>query len=855
MSPLLRLALLAYPQPLRARYGEELAEFPVTPLSLLDVVFAGLRERLDNLVRDVRHASRSLLRTPAATAVAVLALALGVGANVAVFSVVRPVLLEPLPFADADRLYVLRTMAPGLQPESFQTIALASHYLDWRDDSTRFEAVEAATTSMLTLLLEDRADLARTGQVTAGLMSMLGVEPRLGRGFVPGDAALDSPNVILLSERFWRSRLGARENVLGETLILEDEPWEVVGVAPSSLNRLMDADLWQPLRIDEAGVRSGGPLRALNVFGKLALQAQPEAGLAELGAILKATEGAPYARAHMKGSWADIQPLDDYLIGDVKATLLLLWGADALVLLIACSNVAGVLLVRAVARHGETGVRLALGAGRDSLFRQAFTEALLLSVVGAAAGVLLAYGGVQVLTANLPNAFPQAEAIAVDATALAFSLLTAALVGISLGVAPSWIALRQSPASAIRSRAAAATSGQGLSRVQGGLVATQVALAALLLAASGLLLHSLIRLGRVDIGVHAPDTATISIAFPRSFSAADRKAYFRELLDRAEGLPGVQAAAVSAMVPLTGFAMGAPFRLPDDPAFSEDEQRALNASRMTFFNAVSEGYFRTVGALLLEGRALEPADAAAGNVVVNRALAEAAFPGESAVGRRVGMRNGERFFTIVGVVESYRQLTPRWPVASEIYSHWLAEGSNAVFRVSAKPAGSGGGLVPLLRQTAAEIHAAAVVRDATTQAHLLASKTADDRFRAALIGLFAVIAVILAGSGIFATVSFTVSRRMREIAIRRALGATAASVCVTALRGAFLACAVGAAAGLTSAYWLRSLTEGMLFEVDPVDPATYVAVAAVLFVLIVAASLGPASRAARLDPARNLRAD
>ncbi|MEZ5391530.1 MAG: ADOP family duplicated permease [Bryobacterales bacterium] len=783
-------------------------------------------------------------------------LALGIGANVAVFSVIRPVLLEPLPFRDPDQLYVMRTKMPGLRPESFQTVALASHYLDWRDESTRFADVEAAATTMQALQLDERAELSRVVQTTPGMFAMLGTTPRLGRGFVPADAALDGPNVVLLSEAYWRSRFGANEDVLGRTLTLEEEPWEVIGVAPAALNRFIEADLWQPLRIDEAGVRNGGPLRAIQVFGRLAPATSPQAALAELDAILDSKKKETYARAYLKESWADMLPLEEHLVGNVKATLQLLWGAVALVLLIACSNVAGILLVRSVTRHTETGVRLALGAERRSLFRQALTEAILLSLAGAAAGVLLAYAGVRALVANLPSSFPSADAISVDGPVLAFSVLVAVVIGLIIGIAPAWVALGRSPAETMRARAASATSGRGLSRVHGGLVAMQVALAAVLLTASGLLLHSLVRLGRVDIGVHSPETATLVLAYPRSFSSEERNAYFRELLDRTRALPGVQDAAVSSMVPLTGFAMGAAFALPDDPPFSEDEQRALSASRQTFFNAVSEDYFRTVGARLLEGRGLEPADAAAGNVVINRTLAEAAFPGEQAVGRRIGMRGRKRFFTIVGVIESYRQLTPRWPVSSEIYTHWLADGANAAYRLSVRPkTGEGADLIPALRQTATDLHRAVVILDTQTQSGLLAAKTADDRLRATLLGLFAVIASLLAGSGIFATVAFTVSRRTREIAIRRALGATATSVCATALGGALAACALGASAGLATAYWLRSLTQDLLFEVEPFDPATYAAAALVLLTLILAASLGPASKAARLDPARNLRAD
>lgn len=857
MRLLLRLALLAYPQPLRERYAEELAEFPITPLSLIDIFFAGLRERLDNLIRDVRHASRALLRTPGVTSVAVLALALGVGANVAVYSVVRPVLLDPLPFPEADRLYTLRAMvpaAPGLSAK-LNTIAYDYHYLNWRDEATRFDAIEAWLGRTQTMLFEDRAELASVQRVSPGFFRLLGQEPRLGRGFGLADYAFDAPNVALVSERFWRARFGGEPDVLGKTLTLNEELFEIVGVAPAELDRFSDADVWQPLRQDEAKIRGAGPNYALGVLARLAPRTNLEDAREELDAILKKHDDDPYQRLK-GGAWATVERLDYNLVGDVRLTLRVLWGAVALVLLIACSNVAGVLLVRALARHGETGVRLALGAGKGTLFRQALTESALLALFGGAAGVLLAYGGVRVLMAFLPERFPRAEAIAVDANVLLFAAAVATLCGFALGLAPAWAAFRQAPAEVIRQRAAASTMGGGLSRLQGGLVAMQVALAAVLLAGAGLFLHSLVRLGRVDIGVNSPETASLWVTLPRSYPEASQRAYFRELLERARALPGVESAALSNTVPLSGFVYGMAFQLPDDIELAKgsDELRERNAARRTMVNTVSEDYFRTVGARLLQGRPLERGDDVARNALINRRLADTAFPADEALGKTLAL-GSLGSFTVVGVTGDYRQLTPRWPIEAEIFLHWRTEGVNPASAISVRPKGSGASVLPALRDAAIGLHGAALVFNEITQADLLASKSADDRFRTGLIALFAIIALALAGSGIFATVSFTVSRRTREFAIRRALGATPAAVCAGALRGALLACASGAAVGLTAAYWLRSLTDGMLFEVDPVDPATYAAAALVLLLLAIAASLGPASRAARLDPARNLRAD
>jgi predicted permease len=852
----LRLALLAYPQPLRARYGEELAEFPATPLVLVDVFFAGLRERLDNLVRDVRHATRSLLRTPGATAVAILALALGVGANVAVFSVVRPVLLEPLPFVREDRLFALSTLSKDrMIPGQLNRITFDAIYLDWRAEAVSFDAIEAWRGFSQTLEMDGEAELVGVGSATSGLLRIFGLQPVLGRGFDAADMVLDGPNVVLVAESFWRARMGARTNVLGERVILNEQAFEIVGVAPAELSRLVDEDFWQPLRQDANKIRAGGPQMFVEVIGRLRQGATVDQAKAELDAILEAHRTKPHALN--REAYTEIDLLRDRLAGGAKGTLELLWGAVALVLLIAGSNVAGILFMRAIARHAETGVRLALGAGCRNLRRQALTEAIVLSIAGGAAGVLLAYAAVDALRAELADRFPRGDAVHLDVQVLLFALAVAVGTGLLLALAPAWAARRQSPLDAIRVATPMAGRSPAIGRFQSALIALQVGLAAVLLTGAGLFVHSLTRLTRVDIGAHSPDTATVWVALPRSLGPAARQAYFRELLGRARELPGVRSASVSGAVPMSGMSYGAAYRLPGEtaPPRGSAEEREWNATRTTIVNPISEDYFETVGVRLLEGRTLQPGDELAQRVVLNRKLAQVAFGGASALGRTIAVGD-LGFFEVVGVAEDYRQLTPRRPIDLEIYQHWESERlPYTASAVSARPAGGRVNLLPALRDAAKSLHPSAIVRNEWTQAGIVASKSAEDRFRAGLIGLFAVIAAVLAGSGIFATVSFTVSRRTREIAIRRALGATALSVCSGALRGAMFACGVGAIAGLVAAYWLRSLTDGMLYEVNTVDPSIYAAAAGALLVLAVAASLGPASRAARLDPAPNLRAE
>lgn len=854
-----RLALLAFPRALRSRYAEEIAECPLSLAMLADLVASGLAERFEGVWRDLRLAVRALVRTPGPSLVAMLAIALGVGANVAVYSVVRPVLLEPLPFVEPERLYSLNIRTPGKpgHPTSRQEIAFEPHFLDWRDESRLFEAVEAWRARSLTRYGEDRTESVRATFVTTSLPSTLGVRALIGRGFTARDGDLDSSNVVMLSERYWRNSYGADEGVLGETIVLNEEAYEIVGVAPAELGRLSATDVWNPMRIHETKVREGGAMMATKVLGRVRPGVSEQEALHELEAILQKNRDSVYGR-RMREPKASVTLLAERLVGPVKKMLLLLWGAVGLVLLVACANVAGVLLVRALERQGETGVRLALGAGRPSLLRQALSESLLLAAGGAATGLLMAYGGVRVLTAALPKRFPRAEAIAVDESVLVFGLAAALVVGLAAGLAPAWSALGQNAWETIRRRSATATAGRGVVLSLGALTALQVGLSAVLLTGAGLLLHSLVRLTSADAGVYAPETAYLFVGLPRSMSEDLQKAYFRELLERVRSNPAVRAASLSAGAPLMGFSVGSSFELPDDPPLPDDpaERRELTFARMTMQRFAGDGYLEAVGARLLEGRSFRPGDGHARSVLINQTLAQIAFPGESALGKSIRLRMFEdrEFFTVVGVVADHRQVNLRWPIEPEFIAH-IDHPESRFHSIAARPADASKNLVPTLREMAVELNSAALPYMEMTQGEALRVQSGEDRFRAGLVCLFAVIALVLAGSGIFATVAFTVTRRLREIAIRRALGATATGVCRTALGRVLPACVLGAVAGLTAAYWLRSLTEDFLYEIDSLDPASYGLSAAALVFLAVVASWAPTRRALRLDPARSLRAE
>jgi len=859
MRLLVRLALLAYPRPMRARYEEEIAEYPASPAVALDVAAAGLAERFEGVWRDLRLAVRALARTPGPSLVAMLAIALGVGANVAVYSVVRPVLLEPLPFAEADRLYDLTAMTPGMagRPNELRPIAFEPHYLDWRDQSSQFEAIEAWRSRSMTRYGDDRAEAVRATFITAGLPAMLGVKPLAGRGLTASDDVPGAPNVIVLSEHYWRSRYGAREDAVGETIALNEEAYEIIGVAPGELNRLSDADVWRPMRLNETKVREGGMMMTVRILGRLKPGVTDREARQELEAILQRNRETSYGR-RLRDPTAQATPLAEHLVGPVKKMIQLVWGAVGLVLLIACANVAGILLVRSIARQGETGVRLALGAGRSSLLRQALGESLLLAVGGTAAGVLMAYSGVRVLTTALPKRFPRTDAIAVDGSVLAFGLVAAVAVGIAAGLVPAWSALGQNAWKTIRQRSATATAGRGAVGSLGALTAIQVGLAAVLLTGAGLLSHSLMRLSSADAGVYAPETAHLFANLPRSMPKDSKKAFFHQLLDRVRSHPGVRSASLSNGAPLMGFSMGSSFELPDDPPLPEDpaERRSLNFARMTMLKFAGDDYLETVGARLAEGRPLRKGDGQARGVLINQSLAQTAFPGGSALGKSIRLRTFEDkdFFTVVGVVADYRQVELRWPIQPEFIAH-IDHPESSFHAISARPADATKNLLPILRETAVAINPAALPYMQMTQAEALRIQSGEDRFRAGLVSLFAVIALLLAGSGIFATVAFSVTRRLREIAIRRALGATGLSICRTALGRVLQACGLGAALGLTAAYWLRSLTEGFLYEVESLDPASFGFAFIALIVLAIAASWGPARRAVRLDPAQNLRAD
>ncbi|HEU4631138.1 MAG TPA: ABC transporter permease [Gemmatimonadaceae bacterium] len=802
---------------------------------------------LEALAHDVRHALRGLRRQPLYALAALVTLAVGIGATTAVFSVVRGVLLRPLPYPEADRVVRVASVHAGEQ------IAVSPpDFVDWRARGRSFAGLAASYESTVSLTGAGQPERFLQARVTADLFDVLGVRPLLGRTFVAGEDEPGAPQVAVLGERLWRTRFGADSGILGRVLVLDDVPTTVVGVVPAAVRYPSAVDLWLPARLapDDLAPSSRGA-RWLTVVGRLAPGATLAGARAEMHAV--ARQLAAEDPKHDAGWDAAVVPLREQLVGDVRTPLLVLLGAVGFVLLIAAANVASLSLARATARRAELAVRVALGAGRGRLVRQLVTESLCLAALGALGGVGLALLGTRLLVRLAPPGLPRLPDVRVDAGVLVFAAVVALATGVAVGLATALQAGAADPSARLREGGRGAAGQAAHLRWRGGLVVTEIALAIVLLVGAGLLLRSFGRLTDVDPGFRPEGVATFSVTLSARYDTPERQRLFAAaLLERVRALPGVDAAGSSFNLPFTDASFRLTFTIDDRPlADGAEEPRAQ-------FRMVSPGYFAAMGIPLRRGRAFTDADrdGAPYVVVLSEETARRFFPGEDPIGRRIetGWSDGgaELGGVVVGVVGDVRQfgladdLTPHVYVP---YAQWPIDELTVVAHTRGDPAR----LVAEARDVVQALDPALPVYDATTLPRLLGASLGAQRFYLALLAIFAGVAVVLAAVGIYGLVAYGVAARAREIGVRVALGATPGGVVRLLVRQGLRLAAVGIVAGLAGAATLARLLRGLLFEVGTADPATYAAVAAAVAALVVAATWLPARRAARIDPTEALR--
>jgi putative ABC transport system permease protein len=817
---------------------------------------------LDALRQDLRFALRQLGRSPGFTAVAALTLALGIGANTGVFSVLRAAVLQPLPFARPDRLVVLQTRylpSSGLDIPWFPLSA--PEVEDYRDQSRTLQDVVPWTRENETLVGREGAPVQlRVGQVGRGMFRLLGVDAALGRTFAPEEEEPSASPTTVLSYSLWKSRFGGDPEVVGRTISLDGANTRVVGVMPRGFEfPSAQVAAWRPLGLDENRLPPRGA-HFLVAVGRL----RPGATLAQAQAEQQRIREAWSERFqhYAMGHYVYVTPLRTLLVGDVGHVLWTLMAAVGLVLLIACVNVANLLLARTERRHRELSVRAALGAGRLRLIGQLLVEGLVLSAVGGAAGLLLAAWGTRALVAVDPGAIPRSGHIHVDMTVLLFTLGLTVVTALVFGILPAFQSTSGRLAGGLVSGSRIG-SGRRRTAFRRGLVATEVAVSLVVVVAAALLLRSFWRLTSVDPGVESRNVLTFGLSLPQAgYPEAEQvPAFYEQLLRRLESLPGVRSASAATSLPVADDPPRADFRVEGEPPPAEGVP-AWNADAV----AVEPGYFRTMGIPVLRGRVSGSGDRAGTELVavVNRALVRRYWPGESPIGRRIGYAaastpdDSVAWIRIVGVVGDTRvgglDAEPRPEVFLPHDQLRLSQGStgrstNIVLRTDLPPLR----LLPAAREAVAELDPRLPLVEPRTMHQVLGRSVARPRMMADLLGGFGLIALLLASVGVYGVMAYTVSLRTREIGIRMALGARAGQVLRLVLAQSLRPVILGVSVGVVAALAGTRLLASQLFGISPADPVSYAAVALLLGGAAALACWIPARRAARVDPARALR--
>ena len=797
-------------------------------------------------LQDLRYAGRMLLKAPGFTLIAVLTLALGIGANAAIFSVVNALLLRPLPYADPERLVMVwqDVRARGGPADEWAT---PGNYVDWSREKALFENVAAIGGWRPVLTGGAEPEPIPGEQVSYEYFDVLGVTPAQGRGFRADDDVPNAARVAIIADSLWKRRFGGNPSVVGRIVTLSGEPHEIVGVLPAGFRPIVASqagEIWRPLRVNRAAPSRGAVI--YRVVGRLPDGLTLERAQASATALAQRLE-AVHPDANEKVGFL-VQPLQDRVVGDIRPGLLALLGAVAFVLLIACANLANLMLARGSSRGRELAVRLALGAARGRVVRQLLTESLLLAALGGAAGVLLSIWAVDALVSIAPASTPRVGEIGIDATVLLFAAGVTALTGLLFGLAPAVQAARGDVTHSLKdgARGGVAVSGRTLRR---GLIVAEVALALILLTGGGLLLQTFLRLQAADLGFDHRNVLVGFVNPPRVTydTAAKQIAFYDQVYERARALPGVEKAALVSVLPLGG---------DSDTSFAI-EGRPLPASPsdtpVTWYRLVTASYFDTMGMRIVRGRGFEPREAAP-SVVVNESMVRTYFPGEDPIGRRLRFGPDTPAFSIIGVVADARVRGAREPVRIETFApYWQfpEPGMNVVLKTAGDPVL----LTNPLKQTVASIDASVPVSGVATLASIVGASIDQPRFFALLAAGFAVLALALAAVGIYGVMAYVVAQRTTEIGVRMALGASAGEVfrlvVGDGLKLTALGVVLGGAGSLLVARWLTSL----LFGVTAGDPVTLAGTAGLLLTVAALACYVPARRATRVDPMVALRAE
>ena len=818
---------------------------------------------MDTLLQDLRYAFRMLRRTPAVTAVAIITLALGIGANTAIFSVLRGMLWRPLPYEEPARTAMIWSHWTGWEA----TWVSAPEYYDYAAQTNLFSSVGAYTTAARTLTgAEGGAERIPAGLITASVWQALGTTPLRGRVFTEAEDQPGAGTVVVVGEGLWRRRFEADPGLLGRSITLNGQPATVVGIMPEAF-RLPDdfaseerTQLWMPLQlgpVDQNNRGSHGYNAVARIKPGVTLE-QAETGLDAFIVRMK----ADYPQNYGPAFGANLRALPDEIFGNVRPALMVLLGAVALVLLIACGNVANLLLARGEARQRELAIRTALGAGKRRVVRQLLTESLVLSIIGGAAGVVLATWSVSALPAINPSALPRAEAIGIDSVVLLATLALTVVTGLVFGLVPAWQLAKLDVQPELRDNARSVTSGAAGQRFRRVLISAEVALAVVLVIGAGLLVRSFARLTAVSPGFDPRGVLTMRLSLPAAAypTRTAMRSFYDRLYTELRALPGVDLVGAVTGLPLTG-------PRGDWGTTIEGYTPPPNQGTPVDWQIASADYFRTMGIPLVKGRFLTEADreGSAPVILINEAAARRYWEGRDPVGLRMRINSSADtvWRTVVGIVGDVRHrgltLTAKpemyWPQSQVFVTAGDSVTIGRTMTVTMRVRGEPLALAASVRRVVTTLDPALAVSDVRSLDDVVSRSVAAPRFTATLIGVFALLALTLAAVGIYGVVAYVVAQRTSELGIRVALGARVPDVLRLVVGQGMRPVAIGLGAGLVGAVLLSRLLRQLLFEVAPTDILTYAVVSVLLGTVALLACYLPARRAARVDPMIALRAE
>ena len=815
--------------------------------------------------QDLQYGWRMLRRSPGFSLVAILTLAIGIGANAAMFSVINTVLLRPLPFPDAQRIVFIWDTDPNRNIS--RGVASPAEFLDWRDQNRSFEELSAWRTWFYNLTGANEPEQVFGVHASANFLRLLGVKPILGRDFIPEEDQVGHDQVAIITYGLWQRRFGGDPNIVGENILLDEKPFTVVGVLPrgfSVFGTSRQFDVWMPMALDRAQLHRED--HSVIVFGRLRKGVTVAQAQAEMETII----------ARLKQQYPGVNQQDgvhvvafrEDLARNLKPGLLLLFGAVVLVLLIACVNVANLVLARAATREREITLRATLGAGRGRIIRQLLTESALLALIGGALGILLAYGGLHLLRLALPSEggygeIPHVEWLGIDGMVLAFTLIVSILTGILFGLAPAIQISHAELYESLKEGSQGSIGGRRSQFTRSALVIAEVAFSLLLLVCSGLLIRSFYLLMSEDLGIDPDNVLTAQIWLPESHYAAGAPVmnFYQQAIDRIGALPGVKSASAVNFLPLSGWGDYCNFDIVGRPIAPADEP---NTSR---YGVADWRYLRTMGISVKSGRDFAASDGpnSEGVVILNEALAHRYWPDQNPIGQQIHLKfpptkspwqpvARDSMLTVIGVVADVREWEMGVEKVGQLYLPY-AQNPSRIMRLVVRTTGHPAAIAPAVRHAVESVDPSQPITEIRTMDQFLSQAVSQRRLNMLLLAVFAAIATILAAIGIYGVMAYGVTQRFHEIGVRMALGAEPSDVLKMVVTDGMKLAVIGLLIGIVGAALLSRYLESQLYGIKTTDPFTYAGVALGLAAVAAAACYFPARRATKVDPISALRHD